>query len=128
LTPLLPARRLRLTALAASALRCLLLPALGARYRFIVGTVSTTGYTLATAPTTDIYKGQIVTASTAETPDLAQPWVTSTNSNMITLNGTTTGGVSIGDFVEVQDIASGVWQLIGFTTSSGTEATPLSHV
>jgi len=100
----------------------------GARMRFVVGTVSTGGYSIATAPTTDIFKGQITTASTAETPDLQQPWVTSTNSNKITLSGTTTGGVSVGDQIEIQDIASGVWSLIGFTTSSGSEATPLSHV
>lgn len=100
----------------------------GSLYRFVVGTVSTTGYLIATVPTTDIFKGQIIAASTAETPDLAQPWVTSTNSNLITLNGTTSGGVSVGDYVEVRDIAAGVWQLIGFVTASGSEITPLSHV
>ena len=100
----------------------------GMRLRFVVKTVSTTGYTLAATPTTDIFKGNILTNSTTETPDLAQPWPTSTNSNLITLNGTTTGGVSVGDWVTLTDIASGVWAVDGLVTASGTEATPFSHV
>jgi hypothetical protein len=47
-------------------------------------------------------------------------------SDTITLNGTTTGGVSIGDWVEIVDVASGVFAATGLTTSSGTEATPFS--
>ena len=44
----------------------------------------------------------------------------------ITLNGTTTGGVNKGDWIELEDIASGVWGVAGTITGSGTEATPFS--
>jgi hypothetical protein len=98
----------------------------GAKMRFVVGTVSTTGYVLSSAPTSDIFKGSIPTLSDGAAAVLA--YAASTNSNVITLNGTTTGGVSVGDYVELEDVAAGVWAVRGFTTSSGTEATPYSHV
>ena len=41
-------------------------------------------------------------------------------------DGTTTGGVSIGDYVELEDIKSGVWGVTGHVTGSGTEATMFS--
>ena len=41
-------------------------------------------------------------------------------------NGTTTGGVAIGDFIELIDIATDKWLVFGHTTTSGTEATPFS--
>lgn len=43
----------------------------------------------------------------------------------ITLNGTTTGGIK-GDQFEFQDVASGTWRIIGHTSATGTEATPVS--
>jgi hypothetical protein len=70
--------------------------------------------------------GQIVTCSTSDTPDLAQPWITAADSDTITLNGTTTGGLSVGDYIELIDIATNKWLVLGFTTTSSTEATPFS--
>lgn len=50
-----------------------------------------------------------------------------TSSNhTITLNGTTTGGASIGDYVELEDVSVGVWAMTGIISASGTTATPLS--
>lgn len=98
----------------------------GARLRFVVGEVNTSGHVIKVADAVDVLRGNIFTNSTNDTPDLCQPWPTSTNSDTITLNGTTTGGQQVGDIVELIDIAPGIWQVIGFTTSSGTEATPFS--
>lgn len=98
----------------------------GARFRFVVGVVNTSNYVIAVADATDIMFGNIVTNSTGDTPDLAQPWPTAADSDTITLNGTTTGGVAKGDFVELEDIAANTWAVFGHTTSSGTEATPFS--
>jgi hypothetical protein len=42
------------------------------------------------------------------------------------LNGTTTGGVSIGDEITLIDIASNQYMVKGILTASGTEATPFS--
>jgi len=97
----------------------------GAIYKFVVGVVNTSGYTIDVA-TDDIFAGNIVTNSTGDSPDLSQPWPTASDSDTIILNGTTTGGVSRGDFVEVQDVLTGVYSVYGYTTSSGTELTPFS--
>lgn len=98
----------------------------GARYLFVVGAVNTSNHVINVANATDVMKGVIITASTAETPDLAQPWVTTSSSDTVTLNGTTTGGQAIGDYVEIIDVASGTFMVRGVTTSSGSEATPFS--
>lgn len=96
----------------------------GNRFKFVVGAVNTSNHVITTTGG-DTFQGQIVTCSTTETPDLAQPWTT-TAGTTITLNGTTTGGQAIGDVIEVEDILSTKWQVIGFTRTSGTEATPFS--
>lgn len=55
------------------------------------------------------------------------PYANASNTNLLTLNGTTTGGAAIGDWFEVQDMATNQWKLTGFFTQSGTIATPLSN-
>lgn len=97
----------------------------GARFKFVVSVVNTSGYTIRVVGD-DIMQGVIYAASTGDTPDLGQPWVTAADSDTITLNGTTTGGVSIGDWVEVIDILANTWAVAGMVTASGTEATPFS--
>lgn len=97
----------------------------GARFRFVVGAVNTSNH-LIKVTGDDVMYGNIITNSTGDTPDLAQPWPTAVDSDTITLNGTTTGGAAVGDFVELIDIAADKWFVYGVTTSSGTEATPFS--
>ena len=112
----------------AGSARTMTLPAAtgsGALYRFVVGAVNTSNY-LVKVTGNDVMYGNIISNSTGDTPDLAQPWPTAVDSDTITLNGTTTGGAAVGDFVEVQDIAADTWFVFGITTSSGTEATPFS--
>lgn len=98
----------------------------GGIYRFVVSVVNTSGYTIEVADATDIMYGNIIANSTGDTPDLAQPWPTAADSDTITLDGTTTGGVAIGDWVELQDIATNAWAVRGVVTASGSEATPFS--
>ena len=110
----------------AGAARTFTLPAAsgsGARYRFVVGAVNTSNY-LIKVTGDDTMDGSIV--SLADGGDTVVGWETASDSDTITLNGTTTGGVSIGDFVELEDIAADQWAVRGQTTSSGTEATPFS--
>ena len=95
----------------------------GNRFRFIVGAVNTSNHIIATDATATFY-GQIVTSSSTDTPDLAQPWVSAGTNTKITLNGTTTGGQAVGDVIEIVDIATNKFMVIGFTQTSGTEATP----
>jgi hypothetical protein len=94
------------------------------KYRFTVAEVNTSSYLIKVANGTDVMDGQIV--SLQDAADTLVGWETAATSDTITLNGTTTGGVSIGDWVELQDIATGQWSVTGITTSSGNEATPFS--
>lgn len=97
----------------------------GDKYTFIVGAVNTSNHVIDASGNSGVFRGNIITNSTGDTPDLGQPWPAGGN-DVITLNGTTTGGQAIGDIIEVIDIATGVWQVSGVTTTSGTEATPFS--
>lgn len=112
----------------AGSARTMTLPAAtgsGARFRFVVGAVNTSNYVIQVT-TDDVMYGNILAVSTAETPDLLQPWTTAADSDTITLNGTTKGGVKIGDWVECEDIATDCWAVRGVVTASGTEVTPFS--
>lgn len=44
----------------------------------------------------------------------------------ITLNRTTTGSVTLGEWIEVEDIATNLFHVRGFITNTGTAATPFS--
>ena len=74
----------------------------------------------------DVMYGYVITNSTADTPDLAQPWPTAVDSDTITLSGTTTGGLASGDWIELVDIVADKWAVTGMTQTSGDEATPFS--
>jgi hypothetical protein len=85
--------------------------------------VNTSGYTIQVTGD-DTMDGHIL--SLQDSADTVVGWETAATSDTITLNGTTTGGVSIGDWIELVDIAADQWTVTGITTSSGTEATPFS--
>ncbi len=98
----------------------------GNRFRFVVGTATSGGsQTISTVPTTDIFKGVVYGSDDDGVP--ANSWAASTNSNVFTMDGSTQGG-KVGDYVEIEDIAAGVWAIKASLTQSGTEATPFSHV
>ena len=61
----------------------------------------------------------------AYTPYGATPVVASTN--LITLNGTTTGGSNVGDYFRIEDKGLHIWEVTaGFLIQTGTIATPFS--
>lgn len=93
----------------------------GARYRFVVSVVNTSNYVIA-ALTTDVMSGGIIISDGAD----AQSFFADGTDDKLTMNGTTTGGLTIGDWVEVQDILDGNWHVTGFVGGSGTEATPFA--
>lgn len=88
-------------------------------YTFVVKTVST-AYVINTAGS-DVYNGSILICALPITTGYA-----STAGTHITLNGTTKGGLTIGDSFQVQDIAAAVWAVSGQLTGSGTIVTPFS--
>jgi hypothetical protein len=99
----------------------------GTLLTFIVQKVTTGSpfYVISTNPSTDNFQGSIAVNLDAST---AEAFKTASNSNTITINGTTTGGVTIGDQIELVDIAAGVWAVTGSIIGSGSIATPFSHV
>lgn len=97
----------------------------GDRYRFQVGVVPSSGsHSVKVANATDIIQGSVITVSDNSAAVLG--YNAASDSDTITLNGTTTGGLTRGDWVEITDMKAGVFVVSGITSSSGTEATPFS--
>ena len=95
-----------------------------ARFRFFQGAVNTNNHIVKVADASTVIDGTILSLSDGS--DNAIGWTTAATSDTITLDGTTTGGVCIGDWFELIDIAANQWVVRGITTSTGTEATPFS--
>lgn len=96
----------------------------GAIYHFIVGAVNTSNYLIKTVVGTDTFDGSILQGNSSSS-GACRLWNPAATDDTITLNGTTTGGAMIGDWVEVQDIATNQWAVSGIVTSAGA-ATPFS--
>jgi hypothetical protein len=95
----------------------------GAIMDFTVGVVNTSNYVIKVADASDTIDGVILSHSSALAPI---GYETAADSDTITLNGTTTGGAAIGDWIELSDISLNQWAVRGLTTANGTEATPFS--
>jgi len=97
----------------------------GARFRIIIGTTLTSGsLIIQVANSTDVMQGQIQTMS--DDPATVKAFATAASSDTITLNRTTTGVGTAGEWLHIEDVAAGFWFVYGVTTSTGTEATPFS--
>lgn len=92
----------------------------GGQIRVFIG-VTATGNKIIKAAGSDVIQGVAdVSGTTAGT------FGTASNTNTITLNGTTTGGI-VGSLVELIDTAAGVWGVKAHLDGSGTAATPFSN-
>lgn len=105
----------------------------GMRAFFYVSALATTNsHIVKTAPATDSFSGIVMgtrTDSGNAVLGFAAVVGSGSNSNTITLNRTTTGSVNKGEWIEVWDIASGIWQVRGMLSATGAAfATPFSHV
>jgi len=94
----------------------------GATYTIFVGTtVSSGSHVIRVASASDVIQGTVSIAT-----DIAGVTVpTASDTDTITLSGSTTGGVR-GSLLELQDVASGIWSVRGSLVSTGAEATPFS--
>jgi hypothetical protein len=95
----------------------------GARYRFIVGTTFTGSGIIQVANSSDVMTGLALVAQ--DGGDTCVMFETAASSDTVTLNGTTTGGITGAD-VELIDIAANKWFVNVRTAATGTEATPFS--
>jgi hypothetical protein len=105
----------------------------GIRYRFLVSVLATSNsYIIQVASATDFFIGMIygerVDSGNATLGfAAANSGTVATNSDTITLNRTTTGSVSVGEWVEVQDVATATWFVRGLLSATGAAfATPFS--
>ena len=99
----------------------------GAEFKFIVSVVNTSNYVIQVTGDDTIDGSVVVTNdSTAGGTASLISWPTVAASDTITLNATTTGGVQIGDYVLLTDIATDQYTVSGLLNASGTEATPFS--
>jgi len=99
----------------------------GAEFKFIVSVVNTSNYVIQVTGDDTIDGSVVVTNDTTAggTASLIS-WPTVAASDTITLNATTTGGVQIGDYILLTDIATDQYTVSGLLNASGTEATPFS--
>jgi hypothetical protein len=96
----------------------------GAIFTFLVKTtVTSNSNIIQVANSTDVMTGMVFTCN--DTDGSTSGWETASTSDTITLNGTTTGGIK-GDQIIIQDVASGLFRVLGYTSATGTEATPFS--
>lgn len=94
----------------------------GATYEVIVATtVTSNSYIIQVANASDVMMGVLAVAS--DIAGVTCP--TTSTSDTITMNGTTTGGV-LGSRVVLTDVAANKWAVSGELVASGTEATPFS--
>lgn len=93
----------------------------GRTYRFIVSVLATTNsHIVKVGVASDIIIGVLGIVGSSSTAFAAN----GTTHDGITLNRTTTGSVSKGEWFFLEDIASGVWHVRGYLTASGAPATP----
>ena len=99
----------------------------GAEFKFIVSVVNTSNYVIQVTGDDTIDGSVVVTNDTTAggTASLIS-WPTVAASDTITLNATTPGGVQIGDYILLTDIATDQYTVSGLLNASGTEATPFS--
>ena len=98
----------------------------GDRYHFKVGIVLTSGnYIVQVASSSDTIAGPVSMVDT-DTNDNMEGFAASGTSDTVTLNVTTTGGLTIGDWFELVDVAANLWHVSGQLTGSGDLATPFS--
>ena len=100
----------------------------GAVFKFVVGVVNTSNYIIKVADGTDTIDGSVIVVNDAGDGGTASviSWITAAADDTITLDGTTTGGVSIGDYVVLTDLIADQYTVEGHLNASGTEASPYS--
>lgn len=98
----------------------------GAKYLFKIKTAPTSGsLVVKVGNTVDIIQGGVHFVDT-DTAGTTTAFQTAGDSDTITLSRTTTGGVSVGEWLELEDIASGVYAVRGVLSNTASGATPFT--
>lgn len=99
----------------------------GNKWRFVVSVLATSNsHKAQVANATDIIQGTLFGAR-IDSGNAVLGFAGAGTSDTISLNRTTTGSVSIGEWFEIEDVAAGVFNVRGFLTATGAAfATPFS--
>lgn len=95
----------------------------GDTYKFVVGATVTSNTTTIKVTGDDTMTGLALVAN--DTDASVSGFETAADTDTITLNGSTTGGIK-GDIIELIDIAADLWHVSVRSSATGTEATPFS--
>lgn len=96
----------------------------GSSYRLFIGTtITSNSTTVKVANSTDVMAGVAVVANDVDAS--ASLFETAADSDTVTLNGNTTGGVK-GCMIELMDVSAGLWWVRITGAATGSEATPFS--
>lgn len=95
----------------------------GVKFRIFVGATAATGNYVIQVTGTDVMSGVCWTAQ--DSGDTVNGFETAADSDTITMNGTTKGGI-LGDEILLEDVASGRWAVQMHVAATGSEATPFS--
>lgn len=101
--------------------------AIGSGHKFkvkIKTTATSNSVIVKVGNTTDIIQGVIMALSDGSNAVLG--WEAGASDDTITFDRTTTGTAKVGHWIELEDIAAGVWAVSGQIAQSGSEATPFS--
>lgn len=98
----------------------------GAVYRFIVSVLATSNsHIVKVANSSDTMQGIIFSMDDTAANAVAFAAVAGTD-DTITLNRSTTGSVTVGEQLEIRDLALNVFQVTGGISNTGSPATPFS--
>ena len=89
----------------------------GYSYKIVIGTTVTSNAVVIAANGTDTMTGLALSA--ADGGNTVNGWETAADTDYITFNGSTTGGIK-GDIVELVDCADALWSVKVFSSSTGT--------
>jgi hypothetical protein len=96
----------------------------GCKYSILVGTtITSNNLIIQVANGSDVMTGNALSAQDAG--DTALAFETAVDTDTITMNGTTKGGVK-GDRIELEDVGPNLWAVNIFGSATGTEVTPFS--
>jgi hypothetical protein len=93
-------------------------------YKFKTSVIVTSNHSGVATNGTDIMVGLIATSDSNTVT--AYPSTVANANKSFRLNGTTTGGAGVGEWYEVEDVATGQWYVRGQSISTGTAATPFN--
>lgn len=98
----------------------------GVRFRFLVSVVPTSNsHIVKVANASDIIQGTLVIVD-QDTVGTVTGFVTGVADDTITLNRSTTGGVTRGEWIELECVATNVWAVMGCLSNTGAGGTPFS--